>query len=85
MLEYHRGTEGRLQEHGDRFRADGTLVVSQQGRMRQQAMTLRPPSTERIGVWRHEMTAAERERFEAVAGELLAELGYERNRPDIDR
>jgi len=77
MLAYYRSTPRRLEEHGDRFRLDGTLVVSSAGRLHQQAMTLRPPSPDRIGVWRTAMTAEELTRFEAVSGELLEQLGYE--------
>ena len=76
MLEYHRGVRLRLEEHGDRARVDGTLVVSREERLRQQAMTMRPPSPARTGVWRIEMTPGERQQFESVGGELLEELGY---------
>jgi hypothetical protein len=82
MLAYHHGTRLRLQEHGDRVRVDGTLVVSREGRLRQQAMTMQPPSAARAGVWKTGMTATERQQFEAVAGELLEELGYARGAPD---
>jgi hypothetical protein len=36
-----------------------------------------PPSTGRIGRWKQEMSWADRRLFQDVAGELLAELGYE--------
>jgi len=36
-----------------------------------------PPSTGRIGRWKREMSRADRRLFQGVAGELLAELGYE--------
>jgi hypothetical protein len=39
-------------------------------------MTTCPVDTGRIGRWRSELTAEERLRFERVAGDLLAELGY---------
>ena len=35
------------------------------------------PSAARVGAWRTEMSADDREEFEAVAGKLLAELGYD--------
>jgi hypothetical protein len=40
-------------------------------------MTSKPPSTDRCGRWREEMSPAERTEFERVAGELLTDLGYE--------
>ncbi len=40
-------------------------------------MTTRPPDRTRLARWREEMSPAELAEFEAVAGDLLAELGYE--------
>ncbi|MCY4087851.1 MAG: sulfotransferase [Actinomycetia bacterium] len=42
---------------------------------------LSQPPTPRVRSWREELPAAQVERFEAVAGELLSELGYERAYP----
>jgi hypothetical protein len=78
MLDYHRRTPGRLEEHRDRRRTDGTLVVSHQGRRQQQALTMEPPRASRAQAWRRRMAPAEQVRFEAVAGALLQELGYRR-------
>ena len=76
MLEYHRGVPARLLEHRDRVRDDGALVVSHETRLRQLALTREPPQRARAAAWRNTMSATERERFEAVAGDLLRELGY---------
>ncbi|MDQ3572088.1 MAG: sulfotransferase [Actinomycetota bacterium] len=46
-------------------------------RLRPHQMLKQPVTEERSGAWRNAMTAAEQEEFEAVAGETLAELGYE--------
>jgi Sulfotransferase family len=46
-------------------------------RRRQHASVTRPPTPERIGRWRRDLADDERRRFESVAGETLAELGYE--------
>jgi hypothetical protein len=77
MLDYHLRASMRLAEHGDRVRSDGALVVSRAARLQQQALTTEPPQRARAGAWRTTMAASERERFEAVAGDLLRELGYE--------
>jgi hypothetical protein len=39
-------------------------------------MTTKPPSADRVARWRTQMTAEQRAEFEAVAGDLLAELDY---------
>lgn len=78
MLDYHLRTPERLAEHQDRRRTDGTMVVSHDGRLQQQALTMEPPRASRVQAWRRRMEAAEQARFEAVAGPLLQELGYEK-------
>jgi sulfotransferase family protein len=76
MLEYHRRTPQRLEEHRERRRVDGSLVVSHADRLRQQAMVTRPPQPSRIQTWKERMTEDDRRGFEAIAGPLLRELGY---------
>ncbi len=39
-------------------------------------MTTQPPDPTRLARWREEMSAEDVAEFEAVAGELLSELGY---------
>jgi hypothetical protein len=77
MLDYPRRVPGRLTEHRDRRRVDGSLVVSHGGRVRQQALTMAAPQPSRVQAWRTEMEEGERFRFEAIAGDLLLELGYD--------
>ena len=77
MLDYHRRAPGRLEEHRDRIRPDGSVVISHAGRLRQQALTVVRPQASRVQAWREVMTADERRRFESVAGGLLASLGYD--------
>ncbi len=76
MLTYHERVEARLQEHEERRREDGTLIVTKEQRLQQQFMTRRPPARERIGRWRETMTADECRDFQRIAGELLEQLGY---------
>jgi hypothetical protein len=40
------------------------------------AMTTKPPDADRVARWRRQMSDADREAFEAVAGPMLADLGY---------
>lgn len=73
---YHERAMDRLREHRDRQGPDGVLLVSHEERLKQQRMVTRPPDPSRIDVWRKTMTEGERRDFEAVAGELLRDLGY---------
>jgi hypothetical protein len=76
MLNYHLRTPERLMEHRERRRPDGTILVSHEGRLQQQALTTQPPQISRVGAWREQMAEDERVRFDAAAGDLLLELGY---------
>lgn len=77
MLSYYVRARDRLAEHVDRVRPDGSLVVSHADRLRQQALTMQTPQASRVGSWKRRMSGEERSRFEAIAGELLHELGYD--------
>jgi len=45
------------------------------------AMTMKPPSEDRVDVWKREMSEAENAEFEEAAGYILDELGYETATP----
>jgi hypothetical protein len=78
MLDYHQRAAERLTEM-DRDLGTGENGPVRTGgeRLAGHAMTTEPPSTDRCGRWRQEMNEADVREFEAVAGELLADLGYE--------
>jgi hypothetical protein len=76
MLLYHERTSERLREHRGRSRADGSVVVTTEERLRQQELTTHPPDLSRIGVWQQSLTRDESRRFEELAGGLLSDLGY---------
>jgi hypothetical protein len=77
MLSYHEHAAERLEEmNRDRAR-EGRRVVSGAERMTAHLRTAAPPSAERVYAWKQEMSAEDRQAFDAVAGDLLAELGYE--------
>jgi hypothetical protein len=46
-------------------------------RLASHVFTKEPPRADRVSQWRTQMSEADRATFEGVAGDLLAELGYE--------
>jgi hypothetical protein len=76
MLDYHEGARDRMAEVTRDFeRGDGAAIPAAV-RASRHTRVAEPPQRERAGRWRTDMSAADRETFEAVAGELLADLGY---------
>jgi hypothetical protein len=76
MLEYHRGAEERMAETvRDMERGEGAVTAEQ--RAKQHENVSKPPQRSRAGRWRKDMSADQQAAFEAVAGDLLADLGYE--------
>ena len=77
MLTYHERSGERLKEMARALPGDGRAKeLSVERRMATHAMTTKPPSVDRVARWRTQMTPDQRTEFEAVAGDLLAELGY---------
>ena len=77
MLDYHERSGERLQEMARALPGDGRAKeLSVERRMATHAMTTKPPSADRVARWRTQMSAEQRAEFEAVAGDLLDELGY---------
>ena len=76
MLFYHDRAPERLEEHLSRHWADGSVLVSHEDRLRQQATTMTPPDLSRIGAWKHSLSDEELCKFEKIVGELLRDLGY---------
>lgn len=77
MLNYYEQAPERLKEHKGRSLSDGTAVLTQEQRFQQQQRTTKPLDPACVFAWKQTMDADERRRFELVAGDLLAELGYE--------
>lgn len=77
MLEYYKRAKGRLEEHEEKVKEDGSVVVSKERRFKQQEATTEPPNKSRLYVWKKELTSDDIGSFEQVAGDLLGELGYE--------
>ena len=77
MLAYHERAGERLAELGDLEPVDARTGRGGAERIAAHALTTSPPTGSRIGAWRTGMSAADRAAFEAVAGDLLRDLGYE--------
>jgi sulfotransferase family protein len=83
MLDYHREAEERMAEtirEFDRGQGGGTAITAEQ-RAAQHANVSKPPQRERAGRWRRDMTPEQLAAFEATAGPLLEDLGYELGGP----
>lgn len=80
MLEYHRSADARLAEMTQPFSPPGAPPVDLGRFLSIHERVKTAPDPRRIARWRDEMPDADRERYEAIAGPLLAELGYETGR-----
>lgn len=76
MERYYESAAVRLDEVKTMYRDDGSIVITKEERLFNQRFTRKPPETSRVYRWRTEMDTATRLRFEAVAGDLLKQLGY---------
>ena len=79
MLRYHETAADRLSEMAGAMPArDGRPERDAGERLKAHALATKPPTEERIEVWRDDMSADDVAEFERVAGELLDDLGYAR-------
>jgi hypothetical protein len=77
MLSYYKQAADRLREHKGRLLPDGTSLLTQEQRFQQQQRTTQPLDPTCVFAWKRTMDTDENRRFQAVAGDLLRELGYE--------
>ena len=78
MLTYHERAAERMSEmSGELESAEGRQALPAGHRSEMHAATSQPPQRERIEKWKREMARNDSESFEEIAGDLLAELGYE--------
>lgn len=78
MVEYHRTARQRLEEVVTRHGADGQVIITKDERLHLHRFTSQPPEASRVGRWKSELSRDQVAAYEAVAGELLEELGYQR-------
>jgi hypothetical protein len=77
VLNYHERAEKRLEETARDLPRPGRSPRPGALRLASHALTKEPPRADRVSQWRTQMSEADRVAFEEVAGDLLAELGYE--------
>ncbi len=77
MLDYHQRAGERLAEKARDLKKEDGRTQPAEARITSHALASEAPRADRIGRWRREMTEADVAEYERVAGELLAELGYE--------
>ncbi len=77
MLAYHRASAERLAETKSAFGPAGSTPRDLDAFLAIHERVSRPPDAGRIGRWRSEMPPEQQRLYEAIAGPLLAELGYE--------
>ena len=82
MLGYHETAEQRLQEKARALPRTHGEPQSAEKRLMSHAKTFEPPNPDLIGTWRKRMSTADRAAYEALAGDLLAEIGYEVSAPN---
>lgn len=78
MLRYHGSVSALMEEVKTQFKPDGTVLITREAILSQHRFLAQPPEPSRISRWKQAMSDDFRVRFEAVAGGLLDELGYER-------
>ncbi len=78
MLRFYEGAAERMSEMArDLPSTDGKPVRPGAERMQAHAMTQKPPDPSAMYRWKEKMSPEDVREFDAAAGELLAELGYE--------
>ncbi|MGH2962898.1 MAG: sulfotransferase family protein [Solirubrobacterales bacterium] len=81
MLDYHEGASDRMAEVTRDFERGGGPAIPASVRADRHTRVAEPPQRARAGRWRTDMSPSDQAAFGRVAGELLAELGYEVGEP----
>jgi Sulfotransferase family len=77
MLDYHERAEGRLAEKARELPRKNRPPQPAEARLESHKLAKEPPRSDRVGMWRERMRPEEVAEYEAVAGDMLVELGYE--------
>ena len=81
MLDYHRTATARLSEKARDLERPSGDVQPAEARMASHKLASEPPRADRVARWKQKMSEADRVAYEAIAGDTLAELGYEVGTP----
>ena len=82
MLGYHERAEERLKEKARELpRGKGRDPQSAERRLKSHEKTFEPPNPSLVGGYRTKMDPADQAAYEALAGDLLVELGYDAKDP----
>ena len=77
MLDYWRSAEDRLQEMAHNLPAEHNPKERPGTRLERKKSSMKPPDPSMIGKWKTKLPDEDVATYEAEAGELLADLGYE--------
>ena len=77
MLDYHERAEGRLAEKARELPRKNRPNQPAEARLESHKLAKEPPRSDRVGMWREQMTPDEVAEYEAIAGDMLVRLGYE--------
>jgi len=83
MMRHHERAGGRIDELSTRYDRQGNTIVTKEQLLEIHERATQPPTADRIGRWKTELTPEETGRYEKVAAPLLRELGYELAQRDI--
>ncbi len=82
MLGYHETAAQRLKEKARELpRGKGRDPQSAERRLKSHEKTFEPPNPALVGGYKRKMAPGDRAAYEALAGDLLVELGYEASQP----
>lgn len=77
MLQYYNRADQRLEAYNrDFYDESGKLIATAEQRMDTKKLLNKPPDEARIGRWKEQLSPADIDVFNSVAGDLLRELGY---------
>ena len=76
MLDYHERAEERLAEKARELPRKNRPPPAA-ARLESHRLAKEPPRSDRVGMWRERMTPEEVAEYEAVAGDMLVQTGYQ--------
>jgi Sulfotransferase family len=77
MLDYHERAEERLAEKARELPRKNRPPQPAAARLESHRLATEPPRSDRVGMWRERMTPEDVAEYEAVAGDMLVQTGYQ--------